>query len=252
MTWVNEGWFGIVSGALIGFAISYFFYKRSRREPRLCEKVVAVRVLDRMEARLAEEVAISYKGESVPRLAVATVYLWNAGNETLHGAALIPLDPVRATVQGEGRILNAQIERNPRPACNAQVRVDDSLNSVSVAFDFLDPGDGFSVRVLHTGAKAQVRIDGSLKGVKRVVADGRPATWGDVGLAVLRVFTPLFAVFGLILLRGLLAPYYTRPTWLPVWAAWAAFFMLLIAVFWQLSKWVEKSELPMPRGLTQQ
>ena len=84
MEFWNQGWVGIVAGAFIGVAISYVFYVLAKRDPLLCEAVRASRVIGLSgTADFSEHVAVTFRGEKIPQLSVATVTVWNAGSATL-------------------------------------------------------------------------------------------------------------------------------------------------------------------------
>ena len=78
-------------------------------------------------------------------------------------------------------ILQATIVKNTRSVNRASVeRGDASSHTAAIDFDFLDPGDGFSISVIHTADMKVLGIKGTVIGLKRglsrVAANGeRPS-----------------------------------------------------------------------------
>ncbi|NML15589.1 hypothetical protein [Azohydromonas caseinilytica] len=171
LEFLNQGWVGIVAGLLI----SVIFHFLARKTPTLAYEVTSSPVLKVVaHTGIQENIAVTYRGESVSQLSVATVTLWNAGRATLEGTSLVGRDLLRVVLKSEqSQILECSIEANPKPACGCEVSLDENGKRALVTFDYLDPADGFSFRILHTGNAGEAILRGVLKGAPIIDADQR-------------------------------------------------------------------------------
>lgn len=112
------------------------------------------------------EVEIRYQGQVVPHVSRAAVTFWNGGTETINREDVAPADPLRIEMPEGSRLLDAHVSARTRDVTQCDVVVDDdSPTSVGLSFDFLDPGDGLTVNMLHTGqADHVVVVRGTIKG----------------------------------------------------------------------------------------
>lgn len=158
---LNQGWVGVVIGVLV----SLYFYRKADRRARLTYSALGIPIVQGSHAELlAADIEVSYRGKVIPRVSVATVTIWNTGNATLEGAAIADADPLRIRSLG-GEILAATIVRWTNLA-NAVKLVEPEGGEVRVNFDYLDPKDGVTVRVVHTSMEPAPSLGGSMKGIK--------------------------------------------------------------------------------------
>ena len=231
LDFLSKGWVGLVFGAVL----SIYFYVRGNKAPRLCFAVRASRVLGLPgSADYAGDVAVTFRGVAIPQL-----------------SALVALDPLRAKLGGTGAVLDAKVAANPKPACGARVETDPAAREVvRLAFDFLDPGDGFSVRLLHTAAKPEVAVAGVLKGAQLVHEDG-PRGWLGLLIRVMRPFTFVVAGFAAIAVGSavwrLLLP--ALPTWLSADVAGWLLAAVLFAGVIRAGMWGERKVNEIPKAL---
>jgi hypothetical protein len=247
---VNQGWVGIV----VGLLISYYFYRKAHKEPLLCVASKASKVLGLPGSTdYAEDVKIQFRGNDIGQLSVVVVTFWNAGTATLSGSTIVERDPLRIESQGskEGKILDAKIIRRSKEACGPELVVVeiDERSTVMLKFDYLDPQDGFAVRILHTAAQPSLKIDGSLRGVRRVDESHALATKWDKIWQAIRAFVPLLAPVALMYWYGAdLKARFTQYNQvlvgvLAVVAFAASFVLALSAVIWALQPKYKMPEL---------
>lgn len=78
------------------------------------------------------------------------------------------IELLRVALGGAGRILDAKVDTEPQPACGCTALLEPGEpSSLRLSFDYLNPGDGFSVRLLHTASEPTVKVVGALKGAQR-------------------------------------------------------------------------------------
>lgn len=159
-----EVWVGTAISA-VGVILAVTFYFKSRKRPRPLYRVLTYPVVG---PRGLKDVEIRYRGETVPRVSSAAVLFWNAGTATLDGSDVAEADPLRIEIPEDGRILNAQVVARTREANQGDIAVGgESTTSIPIIFDFLDPGDGLTALVLHTGTPRAVKVLGTVKGVPK-------------------------------------------------------------------------------------
>jgi hypothetical protein len=115
-------------------------------------------------------------------------------------------------------------------------------------FDYLNPGDGFCVRLLHTAGEPIVKIGGALKGATRRSEDGEP---GSVGRAQRTVRTLSPWVVGIAGIYFVNSPWFKSLSaalvWVPAFQliAVCALFALVVAV----GNWSGRKPHQMPLAL---
>lgn len=165
----SESWFLLIIGSLLSLIPTYYFYRKAKKEPVGCYVAHGLNVVDIQEKpHIRGKITISYDNELVPRLSVGVVAFWNGGTSVLNGNTLVQRDPLRITVNPNGKILEAAIIVDPNPECDFGVKFDSEAapKSVLLTFDFLNPNNGTVVRVLHTGEADALNVVGTLKGVR--------------------------------------------------------------------------------------
>jgi len=104
----------------------------------------------------------------VDRLTKTYIIFWNSGKALLRGADIVQEDPLRCEFSEGSRVLAARIIKNSRVA--NKFALDNQAefpHKLMIAFDYLDPGDGAVIEVLHTDTKRYPEIVGTVKGVPK-------------------------------------------------------------------------------------
>ena len=173
---LNQSWTGTAVGIVIGViatvAVAYVFKSR----PRLAAKANTSELVGPNSA-LPTEIAFLFRGVPVPKVTLSKVAIWNSGNTTLKGDQIVASDPLRIVVSEGGSILETTIPARTRKAndvvCGLRA---DTTNELECRFDFLDPGDGVVIQLIHTGTDS-VRVVGTFRGIPQgVQVVGTPRT----------------------------------------------------------------------------
>jgi hypothetical protein len=174
----NQGWIG----TLIGFAglviafVSLILYKASRIGARPVYQFQALRLIEKEERALPEEVEIHFKGRDVPRLTMTHVFLWNSGTATIDGKDIVIDDPLRLEFSEGAEVLRVRICKATREINKFKAMVNqNSPNEVVCHFDFLDAKDGVVIEVLHTAKERYPEVKGTIRGVPKGILD-----WGSL------------------------------------------------------------------------
>lgn len=166
MLWrfVNQGWVGAVIG-LIGILAAVVMFRLSRRQALAAFQIRSLRLLGHEPEKLPQDVEVRFQGKRVPRLTKSFIVFWNAGQATITGQDVVASDPLRVLCEEDAEVLSATSARVTRPVINFQAHPSThGANVTLLTFDFLDPGDGAVVEVLHTGS-ARASIAGTIKGI---------------------------------------------------------------------------------------
>jgi len=170
---LGQGWVGGLLGvvglvvALVSIVLAVYFYRRSQRVPKLNHYMHGFQVAGgpRIDAA-GEHLEVRFKGEAVHRLDIAWIAVWNGGTGTLDSSALVSHEPLRIQISEDGELLEASIIRVARDVNMIRLGpMSDDKRFITMTFDYLDPGDGVLVKVLHTStAGTSPTLAGVLKG----------------------------------------------------------------------------------------
>lgn len=162
---LSQGWLGTVVG-LIGIILAILFYLRSKRKSKLAFQSDHVSLVGRPGAAFPDEVEIRFSGNTVPRISANTIVIWNCGDQTIRGADLVNKDPLRLEVPDTDRILKFTVLKQTR-GVNAWNFDQSNTNKLNLTFDYLDPGDGISLEIIHTASGNDLDVTGTIKGIPK-------------------------------------------------------------------------------------
>lgn len=112
-----------------------------------------------------QEVRIFFDDVEVERLSTLTAFVWNAGAETIRGSDVVQSDPIRVVFSEGTQLLRARVVRITREVNAVEIAINHEIGSVDVFFDFLDPGDGVAIEVLHSGNRPAALLVGTVRGL---------------------------------------------------------------------------------------
>lgn len=165
-------WLGTLIG-IFGIFIAIFFYLRSRKISRLAYQHDTTSIIGSADARFPNELEIYFDGKAVPRVTLERIVLWNAGNTTLRGSQIVKTDPLRFELRNSNAsILKVNVLKHSREvnACSV-TRRKDNQRIADINFDFLDPGDGIAIEIIHSGSSEDLEIRGTLIGMPNGIKD---------------------------------------------------------------------------------
>ena len=152
---------GIVIGVLSTIAVGYAFKNR----PGMAAKTNSLELVG-PNAVLPTEISFLFRGVEVPKVTLTKVAIWNSGNTTLSAADIVGADPLRIVLSAGSRVLEAALLVRTRDVnaltLNTRRHID---NELECRFDYLDPGDGAVIQLIHTGT-TNVHVVGTLRGVR--------------------------------------------------------------------------------------
>lgn len=166
---LNQPWFGSVVG-IVGLILAIagmFSYRAAKIGARPVYFQRVRRLIGKDEQELPKEVVITFDGHPVPRLSASQFILWNSGKASISGSDVVSADPLRLEFDKNDEILKARVVRSTRDVNNSQVACEPKSHIANLTFDFMDPGDGVVVELIHTSSRAFPKILGTIKGIPR-------------------------------------------------------------------------------------
>jgi hypothetical protein len=158
---------GLVS--LLGLPLAIYLYFKARRAPALSYQVSEFTVVGSETAKFPDELEIRFGGAPVGQVTSTEFFIWNSGNTTIHGNQIVRSDPLRVALR-EGEILKATVSRATRDVIGVSAEAGHAQNTHHLRFEYLDPNDGFVVRVVHSGPRHAASCSGTIKELPRGIA----------------------------------------------------------------------------------
>lgn len=166
LNFLTPGWVGSLIG-LAGLLAGVVAYLRSRKRTSLSFTYRGEHLLGSESNALPEGISVQYHGANIPRLTRSVIVLWNSGENTVLGADVVDIDPLRFCVETDGEILSASILKGTRTVNDFRIRHPSAHapNEAVVEFNYFDSKDGVVVEILHTSASRYPEIKGTLRGM---------------------------------------------------------------------------------------
>lgn len=206
---LNQGWVGSALG-VIGIVSATIMGLLFKSRSRITTQVNSLQLLGSNPV-LPKEIEFLFRGRRVPNVTLSHVSIWNMGNTTLKRDQIVTTDPLRIVTSVGGTVLEATILQRTREVNDFSCVVRSTAgNEVECQFDYLDPGDGALIKLIHTGDD-KVRVVGTLRGVpKGIWVSGvpkRPESKEQAPLSPSGAMA-MGVIFLLLGLPGILAPFF--------------------------------------------
>lgn len=165
-----DGVLYFILGSLVSFVISYVFYKRSIRGRNLVYESCNDTIIDKNNKTIPLEIDILYKQNSVEKLVRTYVYMWNNGAKTIRNSDLVGNDELRIEFDGnlelDGgmEIYSCKTLNNTDKSNNFLLNIDKEM--LTMSFDYLEPGNGVKIEILHNCDTAIATVKGKVIDVR--------------------------------------------------------------------------------------
>ena len=234
---LGQGWIQTIVGMVGGAALGGFLYWRSRVPGILAFQSRNVSLIGDTRAIVPAKITILCHGTPVSGLTSSTIWIWNAGKKTVRGTDIVALDPLCLYFSGE--VLNVKIGKVSREAIQITATAsEERRNMVHFAFEFLDPGDGGVLEVLHSGSAKIPHWGGTVIGLPKGIR-----AWGPMYSRKRRKFywfnSPVMFIAGVMLLSDV---YLAKAAPLPSWLALPV--ALIVILFSLFSIWFVERRPP--------
>ncbi len=167
---LGQAWVGTTIGIvsiIAAVVVSIYFYRRSKVAGVLASQSDGEQLLaPNRENAPSGEIEVLFRGTKIPRLSVSELVIWNAGDTTIRGEDVVERDPFRIECGHDAHVLDVSIVATTRQVIDFSGSRDEAhVGHVLCSFDFLDPGDGVRVRILHTGVHVRAIVTGTIRGI---------------------------------------------------------------------------------------
>ena len=204
---------GLLLG-LLSLIAAIVIYRASRIGGRLVYQRQGLNIISGEPHELPSEVEILFKGHPVPRLTKTLLTLWNSGTALIRGSDVVSESPIQFVFSDGSEILRLRILKVTRPQIKFNAHLQTKNRNIAVCqFDYLDPGDGAVVEILHTDEERYPCASGTIRGLPKGLLDAGRVLSTSGGFDPLsrllgrRRMLITMAIFGLcILLFTLLSP----------------------------------------------
>lgn len=176
----NQGWVGVLVGTL-GIAVAIYTIFR-RTKGRLLYQQTSIRLLDAGRSSLLNNVSLLYGDKKVPRVSLTHVAIWNSGRSAVRSTDISQHGPIKIELNGDGEILEATVAASSMPDNDPTLIISDDGRSFLLNFSFLNPGQGVITRAIHTAAKENALISGTLIDLPRIENAG-PLGMGSLSIS---------------------------------------------------------------------
>jgi hypothetical protein len=154
---------GVLAAIIIGF-ISIYLYLRDRNRKALSYEVISNTSLVVVKDEVKEKLKIFYDEKPVSQLYLSLIRIVNSGN-----VPILASDFTRTltlSLAEETQIVSAEIiERHPKLL---EATVGYRGNEATVNVMLLNGGDSLTVKILSSGARSMVTVDGRIVGVGEI------------------------------------------------------------------------------------
>ena len=149
--------------AIISIALAYVFYRKSKKRLQLGYRRYKYTVLDD-NSKAFKGLSISYENEPLYSFSITEFVISNLGNVSINKSDIAPSNPIIIHPPEGKKILDHTIVFESNKDNNISIRTIED-NKVCIEFDFLNPEDKFSVRLIHTGnAEDNLPVTGTIIG----------------------------------------------------------------------------------------
>lgn len=152
--------------------VGIFSYKKSRQHAKPCVQTFSLGLLGRHDDELPDGVTVHFHKTEVRRLTKTVVVFWNAGNDVLQGHDVVPTHPIAIEFDAGNQILSFEIVKQTKEENGVVITQDPTTpNRVEMSLEYLDPGDGVTIELLHDSEKRYPKVLGTIKGLPKGILD---------------------------------------------------------------------------------
>ena len=149
--------------------LTIFFYLKSRNKKSIVFYSRTINLIND-DTEKFDSVEITYQGEKINKLALTQISFWNPGNSVLESSDIAPRNPLKIVASEDSLMYEIEVVSTTHDAQNIMLSPlpiengKHSQNEMYLNFDFIEPGGGGVVQVLHTGSDKSLNIIGIVKG----------------------------------------------------------------------------------------
>ena len=161
---------GSVSTAISIFSVllAIFFYLKSTKKAKPLAQIYNMRLIGPNTNELSDDVAIYFRNEKIKRMSKANIIFWNSGSDILDGSLLLKADPISFYFRPGDQILSIDISNIINKSNQFRLSSPEP-HILTIEFEYLNPGDGINIELLHDSSIEHLESKGSIKGIPQGV-----------------------------------------------------------------------------------
>lgn len=152
--------------SLIGLLVGYYFYRKSQRVKHLeyhCEAFPLVG----SGTETLQHLRMLYRGKDVQSLIAIRVMVVNIGTDVIHRADFASKDPLHLSFGGKAGVLDVFVTSASHVTNGVRCAYQEGQSNLIIEFDYLAPGQGFILLLLHAGSvEDALHLGGTIMGGK--------------------------------------------------------------------------------------
>jgi hypothetical protein len=231
----------LIFGALGVILAIFFYFKGKKRKTPVYEISDFNIISDNIEKKISD-INITYKHKTIKTLTVSKVVIWNSGNQTIKNSDIPKTNRFRIKSYFDCEIYDFDVISKDDEDCALElVKI---KNGIEICFNYLEPGSGFIIKVIHSGIDASnLYVAGKViggKNLNRIINLNRGKGEKEIKEDKLNRF--------LILLMGLTGIFVVLGAKTDLHWGWNIFILLLSSVF-VLTALVQIFETKIPKKL---
>jgi len=148
---------------LTGIVLAVFFYFKGRSVRKISYSKKSFSLLGKSTTSL-NGFSASYQGQELSALKASKIMLWNDGNTTISRSDMASSENLSIQFPEDDKVLESRILSVSSKSNDVSLALDSQRPSTNIEFDYLDPGQGLVISVLHAGNEKNIDIKGVIKG----------------------------------------------------------------------------------------
>ncbi|WDO14531.1 hypothetical protein MH928_07495 [Flavobacterium sp. WW92] len=151
---------------LAGFILAFVFYFKAKNIKKVNYFIHSFNLINEDISSL-EGLEVIYKGKKFKNLTISKIAIWNSGNITIDKSDIVELDKLKISSVENVEIFDVEILSQVESTNN--FIIDKNENFIEIVFDYIDPNQGCSIKIYHTGeGSSDILIDGKIKGAGQI------------------------------------------------------------------------------------
>lgn len=149
---------------ILSFIGMIYFYFKGRKVKLAFYYTRSINVVE--DLGKFESLKMFYSDKQIENFTITKLVFWNGGSDTIDSQDISSAEPLILRPIESSEILNANIIHVKNSASQFSLDTPDDNSYVKLKFDYLDPGDGAIIQIVHTGTSGEdIEVSGKIKGV---------------------------------------------------------------------------------------
>jgi hypothetical protein len=201
---------GLILG-VVGLVLSVIFFYRSRHKRNATFSMEHFPLISDNLQQNYDKLEIYYDKQIIKDLSATYVSFWNSGNVTIDRNDIAEARPLCLKMINQHKFFDVEVIKYSDKA-NGFHLVKKGESSYYLNFDFLESKEGFTLKILHSGGKDAIQLEGKIKGIKSI-SQVATDSHNESDLSLIYQVGKVIVALMIILMAGkiLIPPPYTDP-----------------------------------------